>query len=300
MVGSGWLGQALALNRPKECERLVLTTTSTDKLRPLSEGLGAEARLLRIDNESPSTPDQDSKKWPEVDSLLVSIPPLSTGPSDEGSNHLANLLRLCPATRSVLYVSSTSVYGQNQGRVDENTQPAPDSESGKLLLQVEEWLRAWVERQQLQSPSRSCAATVLRSGGQFGPGRHPGRFLGGRRDVPGPHQPVNLIHQDDLVDIIWSEWRQMQVPSHREADAQASRTSPLRNRFRLINAVCPDHPTRLEYYTQAAVQLGLEAPQFRSTQEADEPLNPGKRVESLHPEIRGRLWRHRLATRDLQ
>ena len=45
-------------------------------------------------------------------------------------------------------------------------------------------------------------STVVRLGGLIGPGRAPGRFLAGRRELPLGDAPVNLLHLTDAVGVL--------------------------------------------------------------------------------------------------
>ena len=91
----------------------------------------------------------------------------------------------------VIFVSSTSVYGQMQGEwVDESSVTAPSSDSAKVLLETEALLR----NSQLNS-------LVIRFSGIYGPGRD---FL--LRQVVqkrgGSQAYSNRIHSDDCVGVL--------------------------------------------------------------------------------------------------
>jgi hypothetical protein len=90
----------------------------------------------------------------------------------------------------------------------------------------------------------------LRFGGLIGEDRHPIRFLAGRKNLENPEAPINLIHQTDCIGIIMTILRQAQ---HDKWEWNET-----------FNAVAPFHPSREQYYTQKAIDLGLELPQFNS------------------------------------
>lgn len=97
-------------------------------------------------------------------------------------------------TRYIVWVSSTSVYGQGQGEwVDEETVPRPTGFPGRILLEAEEVIR------QLPVP-----VTVVRFSGIYGPGRD--RLLeivrGGRIAPPLPRVWTNRIHSDDCAGVL--------------------------------------------------------------------------------------------------
>lgn len=96
--------------------------------------------------------------------------------------------------RLVIWVSSTSVYGNNQGDwVDEQSPTNPGSFSGRVLLAAE---------QQIQR--LPCAHSIVRFSGIYGPGRT--RMLSqikagmGRPAVP--EQWSNRIHSDDCAGVL--------------------------------------------------------------------------------------------------
>ncbi len=134
------------------------------------------------------------------------------------------------AIEAVLFVGSTSVYPADSQRVSE----ADGGESPEHPLVVIE---------NLFRQSREFRTTVVRFGGLIGPGRHPGRFFRGHKTVRDPNAPVNLIHRDDCIDIIecivtgklWGE---------------------------TFNACADTHPSKREFYTQAARLAGVPEPLF--------------------------------------
>lgn len=109
----------------------------------------------------------------------------------EGTRHLLASLQGQPR---ILFVSSTSVYAQDQGElVDEGSQTGGGEFSGQCLRQAEELVLA----------SR-FAATCVRFSGIYGPGRE--RLLGmvreGRIDVSNAAQWSNRIHADDCARVL--------------------------------------------------------------------------------------------------
>jgi nucleoside-diphosphate-sugar epimerase len=106
---------------------------------------------------------------------------------------LENLLACYPqAMHRWIFVSSTSVYGQQDGEwVDETTPLKPDSPTAQVLLRAETLL--------LKSHQ---PATIMRCGGLYGPGR--GRLIerirwGEELLDPRGDQYTNRIHRDDAA-----------------------------------------------------------------------------------------------------
>lgn len=108
------------------------------------------------------------------------------------ANTLAVLKEQGAAPRRILFTSSTSVYHQDDGTwVDESTETAPSSFSGKTLLEGERLL--------LES---GLPGVVVRLSGIYGPGRR--RTIESVRDrkavlSEGSTQYMNHIHRDDCA-----------------------------------------------------------------------------------------------------
>ncbi|MDX1803522.1 MAG: NAD-dependent epimerase/dehydratase family protein [Alcanivorax sp.] len=96
----------------------------------------------------------------------------------------------------LVFVSSTAVFGDQQGEVDELTPPRPVRYNGKVLLAAEEEI------------STRSLATVVRFSGIYGPGRHRQidkalRLARGEEPLPAA-QWTNRIHRDDCVGLLKS------------------------------------------------------------------------------------------------
>ena len=158
---------------------------------------------------------------------------------------------------NVIFISSTSVYGSSNEEVDEETELNPDRDSGKALVLTEGLLRAEL----------SFSTTILRFGGLIGPGRQPGKFLSGRKNVSGGNSKVNLIHLDDCIEII------VQIIQ--------------KNIWREIFNSCADkHPTRKELYTKAAEELKIEPPEFSDDEEEYKIVSSEKLKNVLNYEFK--------------
>ncbi len=128
---------------------------------------------------------------------------VSTGPTASGCPALAALPPMpFASTTRVLYLSSSSVYGDHDGDwVDETSECRPGTERGKQRLAAEE---GWAN---LAGELR-CCLTLCRLAGIYGPGRNAVESL--RGDTPGARagltrrlrkegQVFNRIHRDDIV-----------------------------------------------------------------------------------------------------
>lgn len=93
----------------------------------------------------------------------------------------------------VIFVSSTAVYGDHGGWVDERTPAQPTTAAVRVLLEAEELLH-----------SRRPDAIVLRLSGIYGPGRTRliDRVKGGTARIPAVEHYTNRIHRDDAAEAI--------------------------------------------------------------------------------------------------
>ena len=245
ILGCGWYGKALAKELLKQGITVNGSATSVEKLETLREA-GINPYVVQVDANG-IIYDTDFLK---CDTLLISIPPgLKKG---EGTAYFPKIRHVIQAIlqnniQKVIYISSTGVYGDHNKTVTETDDPNPDTESGKILLEAEN----------LFSAETNFKTTIIRFGGLLGPGRHPGRFFAGKKDIPNGLAPVNMIHLDDCVGI---------GSAVIEQDAWGY----------VFNACSPDHPAKEDFYKVAALKGGFETPQF------NHELKNWKIVESIN------------------
>lgn len=231
ILGCGWFGKALAVKLKQQGEQIKGSITHINK----QIELGAFGIVPYVIN----FPDTDNKNNPNffyADVLIISIPPKFR--KGEADLFIAKIEAIISAIihagiKKVIYISSTGVYSDGQGVVDEHTLPVPDDKHGVLLLQAE----------RLFQISSQFNTSVIRFGGLVGIGRHPGKFFSGKDNLPDGLSPVNLLHLDDAVAITMAV---------------------LKNEVwgQVFNACFPDHPTRASFYKWAAANAGLQSPKF--------------------------------------
>lgn len=174
----------------------------------------------------------------DLNTLIINIPPNLRGIQKESYTskiqHLGHAIQNS-SLKNLIFISSTSVYGDVPGTVTENTPPKPNTESGKQLLAAEGLIRDLTD----------LNTAIIRFGGLIGPNRHPITHLAGRKDLPNGDERINLIHLDDCIGLI--------------------KTILTTNRWNItINGVYPYHPTKKEYYTSEALKKGLFPPSYSS------------------------------------
>lgn len=235
ILGCGWLGLPLAKTLLENDFTVKGSTTSQEKLSVLST-YGIQPYLIAL-SEDKTTGNLDGFLENST-ILIIDIPPKLRGSSSE--NFVSKIENIIPfieksSIENILFISSTSVYGEENLIVTEETELNPDTESGKQLVQVEQILQS----------NPHFKTTVLRFGGLIGEDRHPVKFLAGRTNIEKPNAPINLIHLEDCIGIIE---RIITVDCWNET----------------FNAATPLHPSRQDYYTQKAIELNLALPEFNS------------------------------------
>ncbi len=235
VLGCGWLGLPLAKELVKLGFKVKGSTTSEEKLNQLQEE-GIKPFLIALTEDK--IEGNMSEFLKDSDILIVNIPPkLRSTLSENFVAKIKNLISFLEqsSVQKVVFVSSTSVYGNTSTslNVTEVDLPNPETESGKQLL----------ESEKLFQQNQHFKTSILRFGGLIGGDRQPVKHLAGKENLENPNVPVNLIHQSDCIEIIskiimnevWGE---------------------------VFNAVAPYHPSRKEYYSQKAKEMNLTLPKF--------------------------------------
>ncbi|NDI98644.1 NAD(P)H-binding protein [Flavobacterium sp. LaA7.5] len=235
ILGCGWLGLPLAKQLIAQGNAVKGTTTTPEKTAVLQQA-GINPYVITLHEDRIEGDIDTFLSGSEV--LILDVPPGVR--KNDSENFVAKINTLIPAIvasgiTKVLFVSSTSVYGEIDGIVTEAAMPNPETKSGRQLLETELLLQSNV----------NFKTTIVRFGGLIGDDRHPVYYLSGKTNISNPNAVINLIHRDDCMGII------LKII---EADAWSD----------VFNAVTPYHPTRQEYYTKAAKERKLPVPLFNS------------------------------------
>jgi nucleoside-diphosphate-sugar epimerase len=254
ILGCGWLGLPLARHLLAAGYQVQGSTTTPANMPVLAQ-YGISPFLLDLQQPPARAALTDFLR---ADGLVISFPPgLRAGNGNaylQQMQLLAAVLDQTP-TPHILFISSTSVY-PDCNRVVTEADDAALIPAGNALRQAERLLQAL--------PGKTV--TILRLAGLAGGSRHPGRFLAGKTQVPNPRAPVNLIHQDDCVAIAGMLMQQQQRGSG------------------VYNACSAEHPCREEFYTAAALSLGLAPPRFAPPGPADtfKVISSEKLKQAMH------------------
>jgi nucleoside-diphosphate-sugar epimerase len=234
ILGAGFIGKSLALSLKQFENEVMVSKRSSNEDVELHEHsvpiFQMEVGQTKVQHKI------------EVEKLVVAYPLRSKNiERDEMFNHVKWIVDVFESSKlkQVILLSSTSVYPENSGEVDEN---CFDFREGSGLIQ-------W----QFEEELRKCFGSrlvVLRLAGLIGATRLPGRFLSGKKNLPNPKSPVNLVHQNDVVRFATEILN--------------------RNITNEIFNLCHDyHPRRIEYYNKMAFKLYLQPPTFSDEQIAN-------------------------------
>jgi nucleoside-diphosphate-sugar epimerase len=187
--------------------------------------------------------------------VLVSIPPgdaYDHAPDPVLHHHLKDLLATKGAIKWIGYLSSTSVYGDAQGRpVDEDWLCRPTSISGRRRVEAES---AWLA---LARAPESLPVHAFRLAGIYGPGRSEFDRVraGTAKRIDRPRHRFARIHVDDIANVL-----------------TASIAKP--NPGAAYN-VCDDEPAAPARVTEEACRLlKRDPPPLRTFDEASAAMSP--------------------------
>jgi nucleoside-diphosphate-sugar epimerase len=192
----------------------------------------------------------------EAEILIVNIP-------SKNSKSFENLIVEIEksSVKKVLFISSTSVYEPSAEMITENSALMTSN-----LVNIENlFLR-----------NSYFSTTIIRFAGLMGYMRNPGRFFPAGKSIKNPDGFVNMIHRDDCIAIItdiiergiWNE---------------------------TFNACSDQHPTRREFYSKAALEIGLPIPHFIENSPNSFKIISNKKIKSylnytfIYPDIMNAL-----------
>lgn len=233
IIGCGWLGLPLGVFLVEKGFEIKGSTTSEEKLQQLADS-NIQPFLINAGEELKG---ENLPGFFNADILIINIPSRRRRPDVEAL-HFVEVKNIIDAAvdrkvQKVIFCSSTGVYADNNKIVFETETPNPQTDSTKALVKIENYLQA---KTNLQS-------TILRFSGLIGDDRKAGRFLAGKKNIPNGNSPVNLVHREDCIQVIYEIIRQ--------------------NIWNEVFNVCADeHPTRKDFYTGQALKQGFKKPEF--------------------------------------
>ena len=252
ILGAGWLGSVLAVKYIENNHNVVISTTSTEK-QSLFLKNGLKAMLIEVTKEKIIG---DYSFFNGIDLIIITIPPMfRTNRNIKYKEMMERVIEKIVSfgIKKVIYTSSTSVYGFQKNTITEKSKTDPLTDSAKEILMCEKKLLE-------NSSFESC---IIRLGGLIGPNRHPIYYISGKKNLPDPKSPINLIHQKDAVSIILylsEKW----------------------NGNEIFNAVTSYHPTRKDYYSSISKIAKLAPPKFEKKGKIRGEISSSKLLKLTH------------------
>ena len=246
ICGCGWLGTPLASHLLAAGHQVVGTKRQSDAAQAWSQSLGAP--MVPFDVMAPDY--HHAQPLLDCDIVVINIAAGRRNADFDAYrramtafiDHLAQA-----GVEHVLFISTTSVYGERKGQVTEQTPTAATTASGKAHEAIEAHVvRVFGEQ-----------GNILRLAGLIGGERHPSTMLSGRAGLSGGSEPVNLIHRSDVIAAISAIIHQRQ--------------------WGHVFHLCADlHPSKGVYYGWAAREMGLVPPEYH------ESAGDGKWIDASH------------------
>tara|TARA_R110001583_G_scaffold6499_1_gene32789 strand:+ start:8048 stop:8842 length:795 start_codon:yes stop_codon:yes gene_type:complete len=247
ILGSGWLGLPLAESLQSDGLNVYLSTRGADKAAQLNE-LNIKSYIIDIEKTS-----QQIQDFLQANTLIINI----TCKVQSAFEDLIAEIEIS-AIKHVLFISSTSVYANDQG-VCKESDPIVDETNLRKI-----------ERLFMENTHFDC--TVIRFAGLIGPKRHPGRFFATGKSIKDANAKVNLIHQLDCIKLIKTVLDQ-------EAWGE------------VFNGCADNHPTKKDYYSTMARSLGYAEPNCLFTEQSGNKVICNEKVKTqldyqfIYPDI---------------
>jgi nucleoside-diphosphate-sugar epimerase len=201
ILGCGYVGSPLADYWQDRGHSVTGTTTSKERVDSLAAALSKVVLMKGDDIAAVQSLLQGQ------DTLVVSVAPTGFQEAKAAvyeatylatAKNLVEVLKQSPNLTQVIYLSSCSVYGDQQGNwVNETSPVSPLEYRSQVLCESEEII--------LQAANEHQRVCVLRLGGIYGPGRDLVNMFG---DLAGSTVPgkgdrfINWVHLDDIIGAI--------------------------------------------------------------------------------------------------
>ncbi|MFC4701698.1 NAD-dependent epimerase/dehydratase family protein [Glaciecola siphonariae] len=255
IIGLGWLGVPLAKHMQQLGHTTNGTTRSTQKIAALAnENITAhEFDLFAAPPQA-----QLAEGLFNDANVIINIAPgrrdIDASIFTEAMHTLVDYVFACGA-KHLVFVSTTSVFGNQQGCLNEDDTPNAVTPSGIAHQSIERYIVS----------NYASKATILRLAGLIGLNpdgslRHPVSALARKSNIRNGHHPVNLLHQHDAIAFI-------------------SAIISVRPERKILHACSLLHPSRREYYTWAGKKLGLGTIDF-TPPEDDKSKEVGKTIDA--------------------
>ena len=233
VIGAGYVGSACIAEWPNENDTFTATTTRKERIAKL-ETIASHVEVVNINNR-----EKLAELLDDADFAIICVAPKDRAKYAETYLETAQAVSQALQERKhplyLLYTSSTSVYGDHQGKdVDASSPLLANSENGRVLIETENCY--------LKISNDYVDVCILRLGGIYGPGRdilNRARRMSGKK-IAGKDFPTNNSPLDLIVKGI--------------AHCVKNRVCGVRN------LVENSHPTKQELYESLLKKLNLPPP----------------------------------------
>lgn len=244
IIGCGDVGRRIAAAYRAAGDAVTGVVRSAESAVALQQ-VGVTPLQFDLDaDDLPALPSRNAR-------LFYLAPPVDVGKDDVRIERLLEHLELTGAPARFLYMSTTGVYGDCDGRwIDENAPLNPSTLRAQRRIAAEKAMREWCA-------TRGIPWIILRVPAIYGPGRLlTERLKSGQPTIrPEECSYTNRIHVEDLVSVC------------RAAMARAPKDS-------IYNVSDGQPSTITDYLFKLAELTGLPKPPVISMQEAERSLSP--------------------------
>lgn len=237
IIGCGWLGLPLGIKLLKTANTVFGSAQSIEKVESLNN-LGINGFIYKEDDLSRIPIEAKLSDY-----LIINFPPSK---STDYAKQIQDLIHQFSAETKVIFTSSTSVYKDIDGKIDEQGEL---NETHPVYL---------AERSVISSNHAYC---IFRLAGLIDENRHPINFLSGR-ETQNALGKVNLVHKLDVISAIESQLNSTKWNT-------------------IFNVCSPEHPSRKEYYTKSSDFKNLPHPIFTTEGTIGKEITSLKLIETL-------------------
>tara|TARA_B110000305_G_scaffold140761_1_gene156907 strand:+ start:1508 stop:2308 length:801 start_codon:yes stop_codon:yes gene_type:complete len=214
IFGSGWLAHRLIRPLVSSNRRIIIATRD---LKGKKNELYLE--FFQIGYDENGSVQFDIEIPYVIDEIMVMLPPSGMG---DYANTIASICKQFPTVLHFLFTSSTGVYLDNEGWVNEHSALKIDHP----IVMAENLIKAAYPKNH----------TILRLSGLIGRDRHPVIYFLRKSLNPNGNAPVNLIHRMDIVRAIILVIAQAQ-------------------KFGVYNLCYPNNPLKRKYYNEISEKI---------------------------------------------
>ena len=250
ILGCGWLGFPLGKFLVQKGFSVKGSTTAPEKLQLLKEN-----RIIPFLLNFPQTPSAQFQEFFDADILFLNVPFKRALPDAQIYRQQIQSIVSCVQNshvKRVIFASSTSIYPETNGVVDETTGFDQANPRAVVLAGIEEMLLA----------NKNFCTTILRFAGLFGSDRGIGSFFKKIRREKLSNAPVNLIHREDCIQIV-DRIIQQDISGE------------------IFNACCDAHPLRKDLYERFLSADCLKSVEFVPPQERSYKIVSNQKLKQM-------------------